>query len=258
MISRNRLKYVASLHQKKQRDEEGLFIVEGEKLVQELLQSSWRIDSVYATADLADFYRRNDSKSAIEEVSAQELQKMSSLKTPNKTLAVVHIPEPGKIDFPAEDRLILALDEVRDPGNLGTILRLADWFGVGQVLCSTGTVELYNPKTVQATMGSIFRVKVCYGSLEEMLQEGKLKGYRVNAAVLDGENIYGLKKIEREILLMGNESRGISSTLLAMANRKISIPAHPRWSGAESLNVSMATAILCAEFTRAEFVPYSK
>jgi RNA methyltransferase, TrmH family len=258
MISRNRLKYIASLHQKKQRDEEGLFLVEGEKLVHELVGSGWKTDAVYALPEVADVYRKSDSKLLVEEVSEQELEKMSSLKTPNKTLAVVYIPEPVKPDFPLENRLILALDEVRDPGNLGTILRLADWFGIGQVLCSNGTVELYNPRTVQATMGSIFRVKVCYGSLEEMLQQGKQKGYRVNAAVLDGENIYRVSTFKREILLLGNESRGIAASLLAIADRKISIPAHPRWSGAESLNVSMATAILCAEFTRADLLSYSK
>jgi TrmH family RNA methyltransferase len=258
MISRNRIRYIASLHHKKQREEEGLFVVEGEKLVQELLQTGWRIDALYATVDLADIYRKSYSNLIIEEVSEQELQKMSSLKTPNKILAVVHMPEPVKVEFPLEKRLILALDEVRDPGNLGTIIRLADWFGVGQVLCSNGTVELYNPKTVQATMGSIFRVQVCYGSMEEMLQQGRQKGFRVNAAVLGGENIYGINNFEKEILLLGNESRGIRSSLLALADRKISIPAHPRWSGAESLNVSMATAILCAEFTRAELLPYSK
>ncbi|MFN8206202.1 MAG: RNA methyltransferase [Bacteroidales bacterium] len=258
MISRNRIKFIASLQQKKHREEAGLFVVEGEKLVLELIQSGWEIDTICATADLADFYKMHNENLSIEAVSEEELQRMSGLTTPNKTLAVVPIPEPDKADFPAEKRLILALDEVRDPGNLGTIIRLADWFGIGQILCSKGTVELYNPKTVQASMGSLFRVRACYGTMDEMLKQGKQHGYRINAAVLDGINIYGIQNFEKEILLLGNEAHGIGSAILALADRKISIPPHPRWSGAESLNVSMATAILCSEFTRADLLPYSK
>lgn len=258
MVSKNRIKFVSSLQQKKFREESGFFVVEGEKMVQELLQSGWAIESLYATEDWLSKYGNHALALTPEEITGFELEKMSSLKTPNQVLAVVPIPSPPDSEKWRNTGLLLALDQVRDPGNLGTIIRLADWFGIPGLLCSKETVDLYNPKTVQATMGSLFRIEMLYDDLSILLPKFKSLGFRLNAALLGGDNLFLLNPPEKEIILLGNESNGISSELIRLCDRKISIPAHPLKTGAESLNVSMAAAVLCAEFRRAAPGFYSK
>ena len=240
MITVNQKKFVKSLAQKKYRSEHNCFVVEGVKLVEELLQSDFEIINIYATLNWIE----NNPSVEAEQISPKELASISSLKTANEALAVVKQKSIKKID--CSKSLTIALDNIQDPGNLGTIIRTADWFGINTIVCSTDTVDIYNPKVIQATMGSLFRVNVVYTDLEEFFeQNSKLDVY---GALLNGDNVYQktLNKIG-SVLLMGNESKGISKQLLPFITDKISIP---KIGKAESLNVSTATAILCAEFTK--------
>ena len=239
MITNNQKKFVKSLGQKKFRTEHNCFVVEGVKLVNELLQSDFEVVDIYATSDWIE----KNSSVDVEQVSSKDLAIMSSFKSANEVLAVVKQKQYHDIDY--SEQLTIALDNVQDPGNMGTIVRTADWFGIKSIVCSKDSVDLYNPKVIQATMGSIFRVDVYYTDLIDYLSNKKNVVY---AATLNGKNIYK-QKLQKEsaVILMGNESRGISSELLSLVNEEISIP---RIGEAESLNVATATAILCAEFTK--------
>ncbi|MDG1475917.1 MAG: RNA methyltransferase [Vicingaceae bacterium] len=240
MISINQKKFVNSLKQKKFRTERNLFVVEGIKLVEELLQSDYEISAIYATS----IWIERNSELECFEVSEKELQSISSLKTANEVLAVVKQKEFQLIDVSSQ--LNIALDKLQDPGNLGTIIRTADWFGVQNIICSEDSVDVYNPKVLQATMGSFFRVNIVYLSLSEFFSNNK--GLTVYGALLDGENVYQKElKSKDSVLLMGNESKGISEELKPFIKEKISIP---NYGKAESLNVATATAILCSEFVR--------
>jgi TrmH family RNA methyltransferase len=240
MISKSNIKLIKSLQQKKFRDELNLFVVEGEKMVQESLQwkSEYLVD-LYYTSD--SIIRENIiDKEKMNLISEKELKQISSLQTPNKSLAVFK-------KWPYSDhkfRFYIALDGVQDPGNMGTIMRLADWFGVKKILCSKETVDCFNPKVVQATMGAIFRVDVEYVDLTETFEMLNLPIY---GALLEGENIYSKPLTPKGILLLGNEGKGISENLQKSINFPISIP---RFGQAESLNVSAAGAILLSEFFR--------
>jgi len=226
----------------------GLFVAEGPKIIQDLLLSGLKLDSMYVTDashDLADAFRANFGFSeGFVPVSSVQLQKLSALKTANTMLAVFHQP---KEQIVSENGLLLALDMVRDPGNLGTIIRLCDWFGVTQLVCSNGTVDCFNPKVVQATMGSIARVSVVYLDLLEFVQHTKLPMY---AAVMDGNNVYASKLPEQALLVMGNEANGISSEIASHIQHQITIPNFGTGNSAESLNVATATGILLSEFRR--------
>lgn len=241
-ISANKIKFVRSLAQKKFRDEHSLFVAEGEKIVAEAQASGYKIEEIYR----------------IEEIGAEAMARISNLSTPSPVLAVIKKPE-----FSAEDiisglkpdcrGLYLALDGVKDPGNLGTIIRIADWFGVEAIFASPGTVEVYNPKVVQATMGAIFRKKVIYTDLSEVCRKFHSLGLPVYGTFLDGENLYkGLPQGEKHgLIVMGSESFGISDELRALIGHKLLIPPYPAdASTSESLNVAIATAIICAEFRR--------
>lgn len=210
-------------------------MVEGEKLVNEFLNSDWEIEQIYATKEW-------EGESV--EVTTKELERISSLKTPNKVLAIVKIPFEKSI---ISENLVLALDAVKDPGNLGTIIRLADWFGVQHVLCSENCVELYNPKVVQATMGSIIRMQVHYVNLKSTLEN--MSDYKICAAVMDGKSVFSVGKSEKIIVLMGSESNGVSAELLELAHQKITIPKSEN-SQAESLNVANACGIILAHLSR--------
>lgn len=237
-LSKNKLKWIRSLHQKKVREELRLFLVEGEKMIQELLQyNAANIELICATKD---FVINNDNLD-LYLVDEKQLEQISTLKTPNKALAVVRYFEEESLP----DRgLILALDGIQDPGNMGTILRIADWYGISNIVCSSHTVDVYNPKVVQASMGAIFRINVTVTVLSEYLKNCKLPVY---GALLEGDNVYKTKLKKEGVLLMGNEGNGISNELIPMITDKISIP---RFGGAESLNVAVATGILVSEFMR--------
>ena len=253
MLSKNQIKLINALKIKKFRDQYRLFVIEGTKAVAEILQSSYTIHSIYG--EKTWFERNNYILSERKELETQiflisdtEMKKISSFTTPNEVLLIAEIPENKFNIQDLEDGLLLMLDEVKDPGNLGTIIRVADWFGIKNIICSTNSVDAFNPKVVQSTMGSITRVKVYYEELLSVLNTNKQKpGLPVFGALLNGENIYKAKLQTKGIILLGNESKGISAELLPFVTRKITIPSY---GGAESLNVSIAAAIICSEFRR--------
>ena len=246
LVSNSEIKRIKSLQQKKFRDESGLFIVEGEKMVDELMHSGWKVENVY---------RRDD-------IGADAMKRISALANPSPALAVAHKPEDIYVNDPrqlesllAEGGLFLALDTIRDPGNLGTILRIADWFGIKAVFAAKDTVDVFNPKVVQATMGAIFRVKMHYVDLPELSDLAINFGGNVYGTFLDGRNLYDLDLQTGEqspvIIVIGNESEGISAEMSGVVTDRLYIPPYPADSpGSESLNAAVATAITVAEFRR--------
>lgn len=241
MLSKNQLKSISCLHQKKYRFSHQLFFAEGVKVIQELLTSNFELDHLYTTKD--DFQSVSNDKKTL--ISETELKKITALATPNSCLAVFKIPKEKKIE---QSGIVLALDSIRDPGNLGTILRLCDWFGIHQIVCSKDAVDIYNPKVVQATMGSISRVQVHYLDLEEFISQSPLP---VFGTFLEGENIYKTKLPQEAILIIGNEANGISEELEKISTNKLTIPRFGSLQKTESLNAATATAIILSEFRRA-------
>lgn len=239
MISKAEIKRIRALASKKQREETGMFVVEGEKMVAEALASGLEVVSVYRTDDIGE----------------DVMRQISSLSSPSPALAVVRIPAvPSEADIASVIKarpLALALDSVRDPGNLGTIVRIADWFGIDVIFASEDTVELYNPKTVQATMGAIFRKKVIYCDLPQMLERFTAADMPVYGTFLDGEDIYSVDLQPSGLIVMGSESFGIGPQCASRVTHRLLIPPYPRGSvTSESLNVAVATAITCALFRR--------
>lgn len=239
-ISKNQLKLITSLSQKKYRQKHQLFIAEGIKVVQELLNSSLEIETLFCTED----YSANIPEDKTTIISEKDLKKISTLKTPNKVLGIFKIPAEEKLK---NKGLIIALDAINDPGNLGTIIRLCDWFGVAQIICSKKTVDCYNQKVVQASMGSLTRISIIYTDLENYLKDTNLSSF---IADMDGENVYKTKLPKEGILIMGNEANGVSETIKTLVSNKISIPRFGETKETESLNVATATAILLSEFSR--------
>jgi TrmH family RNA methyltransferase len=240
MVSKNQIKLITSLQQKKYRSINKLFFAEGVKVIQELLDSNFVLEHLYST--LNDFEEVLTSKKSL--IHETDLKKISALATPNTCLAVFKIPVEKGIK---ESGLIIALDSIRDPGNLGTILRLCDWFGVNEIVCSKETVDLYNPKVVQATMGSIARVNVSYTDLSVFIVTTKLLVY---GTFMDGVNIYKTTLPADAVIVMGNEANGISKELEKLIKNKLSIPRFGSVQKTESLNVATATAIVLSEFRR--------
>lgn len=240
MLSKNQIKLISSLQQKKYRFANQLFFAEGVKVIQELVKSNFELEHLYTTKE--DFKEITSHKKTI--ITENELNKLSALATPNTCLAVFKIPLESKI---IESGLILALDSIRDPGNMGTILRLCDWFGIQQLICSKETVDIYNPKVVQATMGSISRVNVSYVNLEAFLGETKLP---VFGTFMDSDNIYKATLPQEGIIVMGNEANGISESIEKLVTKRITIPRFGELQITESLNVATATAIILSEFRR--------
>ena len=240
MVSKNQIKLITSLQQKKYRKQEQLFFAEGVKVVQELLHSNFELQDLFTTKQ--DFL--TVPKNKVHAISEAELKKISALTTPNTCLAVFKIP---KVKEMVEKGLIVALDDVRDPGNLGTIIRLCDWFGIETLFCSEESVDIYNPKVVQATMGSISRVNVVYGNLETFLSQTKLP---VFGTFMDGNNIYQEELPKEGIIIMGNEANGISTSVEKLVSERIAIPRFGNLQVTESLNVATATAIILSEFKR--------
>ena len=240
MLSKNQIKLITSLQQKKYRKQHQLFFAEGIKVIEELLVSKFELQAIYTT-ELLDFDVATDK---IHTINTNELKKISALTTPNTCLAVFKIPIEKKLE---ENGLIVALDNVRDPGNLGTIIRLCDWFGITQLICSTETVDIYNPKVIQATMGSIGRVAVFYQDLAAFLKKTQLP---VFGTFMEGENVYQKSLPQNGILVMGNEANGISESVSKSITQKLTIPRFGKLQQTESLNVATATAILLSEFKR--------
>jgi RNA methyltransferase, TrmH family len=249
MLSKSEIQFVQSLQLKKHRQREGLFIAEGVKIVGELINSDYTINSLFGTEN---WIKNNASKIkpfSVKQVSDDELKKISSLTSPNETLAVVKM-KVDELDLSSlKGKLTLVLDNVQDPGNFGTLIRIADWFGVETILCSTSTVEVFNPKVIQATMGSFLRVKTFYGALDIALNYAVANDIPNYAAVLNGENIYTASLSKSGLLVFGNESKGISDEVLSLISRKITIPSFST-SKTDSLNVSIAAALFCSEFKR--------
>lgn len=240
MVSKNQIKVITSLQQKKYRTLHKMFIAEGVKVIGELLQADFELEQLYVTE--AIFKSVPAEKKAL--ISESELRKISALNTPNNCLAVFRIPAPKPV---SDSGLILALDDVRDPGNLGTILRMCDWFGVEQLICSKETVDIYNPKVIQATMGSISRVQMHYLDLADYLLKTKLP---VFGTFMDGNNIYKETLPKEAVIILGNEANGISEVNEKIAKRRISIPRFGTMQKTESLNVASAAAIILSEFRR--------
>lgn len=240
MVSKNQIKLITSLQQKKYRQKHQLFIAEGVKVIQELLDSNLILEHLFQTQAL--FNTVEISKKTL--ISESDLKKITCLSTPNNCLALFKIPILKTI---FSSGLILALDDVRDPGNLGTIIRLCDWFGITQLICSEQTVDLYNPKVIQATMGSMARVSVTYLNLEDYLSTVNLP---IFGTFMEGKNVYQEKLPQEAILLLGNEANGISSALEKIISNKISIPRFGKLQKTESLNVATAAAIFISEFKR--------
>ena len=241
MFSKSQIKFINSLSQKKYRLKHRMFLVEGKKAVTELLSSHLKLHHLFTTEDIFDV-----SKEKKDLISASDLKKISRLSTPQTVVAVF---EMQRVLEPEVKGLILALDEVQDPGNLGTIIRMCDWFGIEQLVCSEGTVDCYNPKVVQATMGSIARVRISYLNLNKFLKKAR-KELPVFGAFLEGENIYYKELPSEAIIVMGNEANGISGELEEIIEKKIAIPQFGREHKTESLNVATATAIFLSEFRR--------
>ena len=290
MLSKSQIQFITSLHHKKYREENGCFIAEGQKIVGEILDSEYQVQGIYATREwMQNHHHEATNNIPFYETLPREMQRISSLTSPSPVLAVVQIPDYAKKDVTgptpnpdppgssdslksepfntSADRsvnpLILALDDIRDPGNLGTIIRIADWFGIGSIMCSQSCVDAYNPKVVQATMGSIARVRIYVTDLANALlhphtvvRDIPVGPLPVFGAVLEGESIYLTENIQgRGIIVIGNESHGISAKLEPLIQHRIAIPAaSPKGRNrAESLNAAVAAAIICSEFQRRTF-----
>jgi TrmH family RNA methyltransferase len=249
MISKNEIKYIQSLHSKKNREEDGLFIIEGIKLVTEFIsQSKFAIKEVFATSEYINNHKSNlvNNKITFTEISEEDLKKISLQSSPNQVLAIVNKAIQELNTMLLSSSTTLYLDDIRDPGNLGTIIRIADWFGIKQVICSPNCTELYNPKTLQASMGAILRVNVLTLGFEIVLPQ--LKNLPIYGAVLEGKNIY-TSQLKNGLIVIGNEANGISEEVLKHITNRITIPAATS-NGSESLNAANACAIICSEFHR--------
>ena len=236
MISKNQIKFVRQLEQKKYRKKEGLFVAEGPKVVGDLLRAGFKAHTIFATSEW------ESQGQTFQEVSDEELRRVSFLQHPQRVLALFFIPTES---IPSVSSLSLALDDVQDPGNLGTIIRIADWFGIDTIYCSENTADAWSPKVVQATMGSIARVNIIYTDLQELISKAQVPVY---GTLLDGQDFYTQELSKEGIIVMGNEGNGISAPIRKLINRKLLIPQFHE--GPESLNVAIATAITCSEFRR--------
>ncbi len=243
MLTKNKAKFIKSLQLKKYRQKEGLFIVEGEKNVLELLGSTFEVRTILGSPTFMEVHQSiiNSKNAELLEVSASDLSSVGTFKTNDKALAVVRIPDEKKYETGGVQ---LILDDVRDPGNLGTIIRVADWYGINSIICSETTAELFNPKTINSSMGSIFRVNVFRRNIVNFLSEHEATVY---GALLSGANVHQIKFDKNAFVIIGNEANGISEHVLPFITQAVTIP---RLGQAESLNAAMATAIICDNIFR--------
>jgi len=245
MLSKSQINLLKSLQHKKFRREHGLFIAEGHKSIAEFIDSAYQIEAIYHTTTFDSKVLKLSQKINFCEISVTELEKISSLKTPQEVLALIKTPNwPALQHDQLKEKFSLVLDGIQDPGNMGTIIRIADWFGIGNIVCSDDTVDAYNPKVVQACMGSLARVKVHYTTITDFLTKIKLP---IFGALLDGENIYDTDFGQEGLVIMGNEGNGLRPEIVKLVSKAITIP---RIGKAESLNVAIATALFCSEITR--------
>lgn len=243
MLTKNEILFLKDLHVKKNRDAHALFICEGEKLIREVLNTNWEIQNLYATPDANESILKQFP--SYQEISHKDLERISLLQSPNQFFAVVKQKKYEFENINTSAEFILVLDKINDPGNLGTIIRTADWFGVSQIICADQSVDLYNPKTIQSAMGSVFHIPVYYGELSTCLHQLKKENYKILAGEMQGENALNIQFPNKTVLLMGSESHGISSNLRSLIDTSVTIP---RFGEAESLNVAVATAVLLAHF----------
>jgi len=252
MISKNSIKLIKSLANKKNRIKENLFLVEGDKMVTEVLESNYKVEKLYATNS---FIIKNKSKFKnniiLSEVTREDIDKASLMKNPQNSIALCALPAQKELPEIIDSDLCIFLDEIQDPGNLGTIIRICDWFGIEHLFCSPETADMFNPKVIQSTMGSFCRVNVYSTAFEPVIKLASKSEVTVLGTFLDGENIYTQKLPSRMLLVMGNEGNGISAEIEKMIEKRIKIPEFNKNTiSAESLNVSVATAIICAEVKR--------
>lgn len=256
MLSKNQIKLITSLQKKKYRDQHRLFIAEGNKLVLDLIQAKAMAEFLIHTKDweLENSIKNNKNVVMQIETDASQMKKISSLSTPSSVLGVFRMPILEENEGKVSTELSLLLDDIQDPGNLGTIIRIADWFGIEQIFCSPNTVDLYNPKVIQATMGAITRINVIYTPLKELICKYQNDDFRVYGTFLEGEIIYNCDLKNKGFIIMGNEGKGISKEIQNLVSNKLFIPNYPlNRAGSESLNVSVATSIICSEFRRQKF-----
>jgi len=254
MISKNKIKFINSLKKKKYREIHRVFFAEGEKLADELIKSNIKITEIFATKNWLDenYNKLQNLKIEITEITENELESISSLTTPNKVFVLAEQPEYDYKSEAIETKLSILLDNISDPGNLGTIIRIADWFGIETIFCTPESVDLYNPKVVQSTMGAICRIKVYYTDFPQLIEEYRgIKDFNVYGTLLDGENIYNENLSQKGFIIMGSESHGISEKIRPLINKKLFIPNFSSGKAtSESLNISIATGIVCSEFRR--------
>ena len=239
MVSDRQIKIIKSLKHKKNRIKHNLFVAEGDKTIVELILSGFKINSLYSTNSQIE-----DVKNSVVQLSKLELNKISNLSNPKNSLAVFEIPKSKDINY---NRLIIGLDNISDPGNLGTIIRLCDWFGVEDLICSFDTVDCYNPKVIQASMGSISRLNITYLDLKNSLESNTLKTY---GTYMQGDSIYETDEIQKGMILFGNEANGINPNLSKFIDKRLSIPRFGKLQKTESLNVANALSIVLSENSR--------
>jgi len=251
VLSKNKIKLIRSLDQKKNRLTSGLFVAEGKKLIFDLLASEIAVSEIFCTKLIYSELINCKNISKIEVIEKEELARISFLKTTPEIVAVFKIPE-SLIDWnEIKSDLTLVLDSIQDPGNLGTIVRLADWFGIRNIICTEDSADLYNPKVIQSTMGGFARVKVHYVPLDKFLEQAEKLNIPVYGTFLEGENLFKCDLTANGIIVMGNEGNGISDITKTYISRKIHIPSFPTGTTtSESLNVAIATSVICAEFRR--------
>ncbi len=244
MITKRDIQFIRSLSSRTEREREGLFIAEGDKLIEEIAASHLNIREIYTTS-------QEIRGANVEVIPPSAMERISQLKSANSSLAVVEMPRYSLDIEQLKGELTIALDNIQNPGNLGTIIRLADWFGIKDIIASHSTVDCFNPKVVQATMGAITRVRVHYCDLPKSLSKLKGCGVPIYGTYLEGDNIYSTELTKGGVIVMGNEGRGVSPEVSEVIDRKLLIPPYPATShSAESLNVAIATAIVCSEFRR--------
>lgn len=251
MISKHKIKFIKSLESKKERWNSGLFVTEGEKMAQELLNSHLKINQIFATESYLTNNDLSKWSSIIEAASQEEINRISFLKTPQSIVCLAHIPQHQLSIHSLKGKLSILLDKVQDPGNLGTIIRIADWFGIENIICTPDTSDAFNPKVVQATMGAICRVNIFYADFNVILKDIDALQMPVYGTTLDGENIYQTDISSNGFIMMGNESEGIDDKWETYLTQKLYIPHYPtEMKRSESLNVAIATSIVCSEFRR--------
>ena len=261
MVSKNTIKLIKSLALKKNRIKQNLFLVEGDKNVSEVLVSQFSVENLLGTGT---FLEANSSLlnkvKLVTEVTKLEIEEASLLKNPQNSIAICKLPKTEDFPEKIESDLCIYLDDIQDPGNLGTIIRICDWFGINQLFCSPKTADFFNPKVIQASMGSFCRVETWYTLFEPVASHARKSGIPILGAFLDGKNIYEQKLPKQALLVLGNEGNGISSAIENKVEQKIRIPEfNHNQASAESLNVSVAAAIICSEFKRQNYFPdYSK